>query len=327
MFWTTLQFTLGVLVLTKSADWFARAAAHTAELTRLPRVLMGAVLIGLVTNLPEFAVSLSALWQARPAIAIGNAIGSNIANTGLILGLCLIQRRVRIERSWLHGHAVPMLAASIVLYALVVWTDVTWWVALILICLCIFYVTWSVSATRPDKSRIPIGEGKSESDPAHLVESRASQWAVVGVLLALSIPLVLLSSQWVLNSAVEIARTLSVSQSVIALTLVAAGTSLPELATALAAFRKGHADTSIGIILGSNIYNALGVIGLSGLFSRLPVSTGNRLFDLPVMLLLFAMILLPALVGRTPGRRTGYMLIGTYAVYTYSLFTLYGIFT
>lgn len=333
MFWLTVQFTLGVLLLAKSAEWFARAAGHLAALTRLPRLLMGAILIGLVTNLPEFAVSLSALWKGRPTIALGNAIGSNIANTGLILGLCLIQGRMEFERNWLDRHAIPMLLASVALYALVVWTDVTWWVGVLLLCLCIFYVTWSVSTTKLQELELGTDEVDAESDREStnardsVVGTRAFGWAVVGVLLLVSIPLLLVSSHWVLGSAVAIAGALDVSETVIALTLVAAGTSLPELATALAAFRRGHSDTSIGIILGSNIYNALGVIGLSGLFTRLPVSTGNRLFDLPVMLVLFAMLLLPALAGRAPGRRTGYALLGTYAVYTYSLFTVYAIFT
>jgi cation:H+ antiporter len=311
-------------------------------LTRLPRLLMGAILIGLVSNLPEFAVSLTAIWHpegAKPTMALGNAIGSNIANTGLVLGVCLVQGRAMIEPNWLRGQAIPMFLACVLLYGVVLFTDVTFSVGLLLVALCVFYVVWSVSTTKPNQvdgpslqPPPPEGGGLESVAPAsrtanELATERRAQWAIFAVLMVLSIPLVLVSSRMVLYSAVDMARAMDISETVIALTLVAAGTSLPELATALAAYRKGHADTSLGIILGSNIYNALGVIGLSGLFIALPVSAANRLFDLPVMLLLFVVLLTPVLLGRTPGRRTGYVLLGIYALYSYSMYTLYGIFT
>jgi len=321
-----IRFIVGVLLLAKAADWLAGAAAQVADLTHLPRLILGATLVGLVTNIPEFAVSLSAVWYAHGTIAFGNPIGSNIVNTGLILGICLLRSRRRIEPAWLRDHGIPMLLACTLVFAFAAYRDITTSTALVLLALCAGYVVWSVVSA------------KREPELAHDMEALVAEtltgpkglrgrWAAAGVLLALSAPLVIFSSRMVLSCSVEFAHRLNVSESIIALSLVAVGTSLPELATALAAFGRNHQDTAVGIVLGSNIYNALGVIGLSGVFGRLPVTLGNRLFDLPMMLLVLSVPMLPCLFGKTPGRFTGVILLLTYGFYTYSLFTLYGVFS
>lgn len=325
MTWLIIQFLIGILLLVKAADWFSRAAALVAELTGLPRMVMGATLVGLVTNLPEFAISMAAAWRQHSEIALGNPVGSNICNTGLILGLCLLRTHGTIEMAWLRDHGIPMILGCTVLYAFAAWGDITTPVALVLLALCAGYIVWSVASTRREPMLARQAESFVEDTLAETAGVR-HRWAVVGLLLAISIPLVIVSSRWVLATSVELARLLELSESVIALTLMAFGTSLPELATALAALRRGHQDTSIGIVLGSNIYNALGVIGISGLIADLPVTIGNRLYDLPVMLLVLALPLVPCLFRRSPGRVTGAVLLGIYGVYAYSLFTFYGVF-
>jgi cation:H+ antiporter len=325
MIWLIIQFILGVLLLAKAADWFCRAAAQVAELTGLPRLVLGATLVGFATNLPEFSISTMAAWRLHSEIALGNPIGSNICNTGLILGICLVRSRGVIEMVWLRDHGIPMLLACTLLVGIAAWSDITAPVALLFLVLLVAYVAWSLASARREpvlawQARSRVEEALGETG------SLKHRWAVAGVLLALSIPLVIFSSRWVLGTSVQLARMLQISESVIALTLIAGGTSLPELATALAALRRGHQDTSVGIVLGSNIYNALGVIGISGLITRLPVTLGNRLFDMPVMLLVIAIPLVPCLFGKSPGRITGMILIGLYAAYTYSMFTLYGVF-
>lgn len=322
MIWTLLKLALALLLLGKAAEWFARAAAHVAALTGLSRLLLGAVLIGCITNLPELLIAVKAAWIGHTPIALGNAVGSNIVDTGLILGLCLILAGRRGDPAWLRRQGIPMLLAGLVLYALSLFTPITRPVALALLGLLLIYLIGSVRADR----RQPMpNEAEGPAGPAGELAGRQS-WAVAGVLFALSLPLLFLSSGWALNQAIALAGLLGVNEIVIALTVVAAGTSLPELATALAATRRGHLDTAVGIVFGSNVYNALGVIGIGGLVAPLTVSTANRLYDLPVMLLVLLIPLLPLLHGRFPGARTGWVLVGVYVVYTYSLFTLYPIF-
>jgi cation:H+ antiporter len=317
-----IQFLAGVLLLSKAADWFARAIAMVAELARLPRVLLGAVLIGFITNLPEFLISSLAAWRGHTGIALGNPIGSNIANTGLILGLILIRSgRSAFDPTWLRSDGIPMIFSCLALYVLVLWLDVTRGVAALLLLLCAAYVAWAFVCARRQDIPNPLSEVPGDS------AERSDRWMVVAVLLVISIPLVFVTSRWVVTGAVGLAEYFGIGETVIALSLVAVGTSLPELATALAASKRGHQDTSIGIILGSNIFNALGVIGLSGMIATLPVTLANRLFDLPVMLLVITIAFLPMLVGKAPGKAIGYTLVATYGFYTYSLFTLYGIFS
>lgn len=330
MIWQLIYFIFGVLILAKGADWFTRASAQIAELTGLPRLVLGVTLIGLATNLPEFFISTLAAWQGYGAVALGNPVGSNIFNTGLILGICLVRAGAAVQPAWLRDHGIPMVLACVLLFALALWGDLTRTSGIILLVVCALYVAWSVASARsdPDMARqaeqlVDEAVGRVED---HEAVSRRQRWAIVIVLATISGVIVYASSRLVLASAVAIAEELAIPRYVIALTLVAAGTSLPELATALSAAGKGHHDTSLGIVLGSNIYNVLGVVGLAAMVGDLPVKAANQLFDLPFMLLVIALPLLPCLYRQTPGRWTGYALIGLYVSYTYALFNLYGVF-
>lgn len=326
MTWLAIQFIIGVLLLVKGADWFAKAAAQIAELTGLPRLVLGAILIGLATNVPEFAVSLSASWAGHGGIAFGNAVGSNVVNTGLILGIILLQTGVSVELTWLRDHGIPMILACTLTYALSLFGDISYHAGILLLLICLSYLAWSVISAKRNRAFAQEAQDFADATLGDQSVSIRYRWLVVSVLLLISVFLVVFSSRWVLSTVVQLERALGISETVIALTLVAVGTSLPELATALSALRRGHHDTSLGIILGSNIYNILGVIGGSALLGRIPVTTANRLFDVPIMLLLVIIPLIPCMWGKAPGRRVGYALIAIYCIYTYSLFTVHRIF-
>lgn len=318
------QFMLALLLLNKSADWFARGTALVAELTGMPRLWMGAILGGFVASIPEKLVCCIAAWDGHSEIALGNGIGSVTFNC-VLMGICLLQTRTVVEKAWFRDHGIPMLLSCLVLFGFCLREAITWPVGVLFVLLAAFYVVWSVFTARRDpevarQAEAAISETLGESS------SIQHRWYVVVLLLAISIPLLFLSSNWLVHIAVRLAQGLGISESVIALTLVAVGTSLPELATTIAATRRGHLDTTIGLIFGSNVFVGMGAIGLSGLFGRLPVTTANRLFDLPVMLLAMALPFVPLLFGRTPGRVMGCVLLTGYAVYVYALFTLYGIF-
>ena len=325
MAWLAFQFVVGVLLLKKSADWFVRGASRVAKLAGLPRVFIGVALVGFATNLPELAVSAAASFAGQTEIALGNAIGSNTFNTGLILGLCLVALNARFEPVWLRDYGIPMLFSCAIMYLLAVFGDVTRFMGLIYVLLCAAFVTRMTTVVK----REPV-LAKSAEEWAEEAEGGADvgrQWRVVGLLLAISLPIIWISSKWLLSTSTQMARLLGISESVIALTLVSAGTSLPELATSWAACKRGHYDTSVGLIFGSNIYNVSGVIGCSGLIHHLPYTAAHRLYDIPVMIVIQVILLAPVLWNRSPGRKTGYALLIVYGLYVYSLFTLYGIFS
>ena len=318
------QFILALLLLNKSADWFARGAALVAELTGMPRLWMGAILGGFVASIPEKIVSCIAAWSGHSEIALGNGIGSVTFNC-VLMGICLLQARTAVDKAWFRDHGIPMLISCLVLYAFCLRDAITWPVALLFVLLAAFYVVWSVFTAERD----PLVARQAEAAISETLGEAAKvqhRWHVAVLLLVVSIPILFLSSHWLVHIAVRMAQQVGISESVIALTLVAVGTSLPELATTIAATRRGHLDTTIGLIFGSNVFVGMGAIGLSGLFGRLPVTTANRLFDLPVMMVAMFLPFVPLLFGRVPGRLMGYVLLIGYAVYVYALFTIYGVF-
>lgn len=324
MVWTLLQLLLALLVLDKASELLVRGSALTAALLGLPRLLMGALLIGLATNIPEFFISGMAAWKGHGALALANPLGSNIVNTGLVLGLCLVLSGKHIPLVWLRDHGAPMVLACILLFVLALIGDITRYAALLLFAGCLFYVCWAVVAARRMPEMEHEARDAADEALAGLTDMRF-RWAVAGTFVALGTPLVWVSSRWVIYSATRMAAELGISESIIGLSLVALGTSLPELFTSLAAVKKGEVDTALGIILGSNTYNMLGVIGLSGLLGRLPVTRVTRLYDLPFMVLVCCLPLLPAAFGRETGRCTGVLLLILYVVYVYSIFTIPGV--
>jgi len=321
----TLQFSIGVLLLSKAADWFARAVAGIARETHMPRYAVGAVLVGFVTNVSALTVSVTAALSGKPGLSLGNAVGSIIFDTGLTLGLCLWLTRVPVQTPWLRDHGFPMILAGIAFYFFTVITDLTRFTALLLLILLALYLAWSLAASRREPELAREAEELAAAALQHAPGAR-HRWAALVLLVSVSLPILVLSGQWVLSSAIEMARSLGVSDAVIGLTLLATGTSIPTLVAALAASRQGHLDTAVGMILGANIYTLLGVIGVSALAKPLPVTAANRLFDFPVMLLLLIIPLFPLMVGRQPGRLTGGLLLLVFAAYEYSLFVLRGVF-
>ena len=318
------QFILAILLLNKSADWFARGTALLAELTGMPRLWMGAILGGFVASIPEKIVCCIAAWNHHSEIALGNGIGSVTFNC-VLMGICLLQTRTALDRAWFRDHGIPMLISCLILYAFCLRDAITWPVGLLFVLMAAFYVVWSVLTAERD----PLVARQAEAAISETLGEQSSiqhRWYVAALLLAISVPILFLSSDWLVHIAVNMAQQLGISESVIALTLVAVGTSLPELATTIAATRRGHLDTTIGLIFGSNVFVGMGAIGISGLFGRLPITAANRLFDLPVMMLAMILPFVPLLFGRTPGRIMGYLLLIGYAVYVYALFTFYGVF-
>jgi len=318
-----LWFAIAIVVLNKSADWFARSAAMAAELTGMPRLWMGAVLGGFVSAIPEKLFSCFGSAFGHSQLAVGNSIGSVTFNC-VLLGICLLQARGPIEARWFRDHGIPMLVSLLILFAFGMRSSIGWPVGLLFVLLCAFYVVWSIIAAerQPELAR-QAEEVAAEAMGGGTVKHR---WSVTSFLLAVSIPVLLLSSYAVYRLSLVLAQDLGLGEAVVALTLVAVGTSLPELAASLAATRRGHVDTSIGLIFGESVFVGMGATGLSALFGPLTLTPANRLLDLPVMLLLRGLPFLPLLFGRAPGKVMGVLMLAGYAIYLYCIFTIYGIF-
>lgn len=324
MIWLLFQFILAFLILNKSADWFARGTAMVAELTGMPRIWMGAILAGFVASIPEKVVSAVASWSGHSDIALGNSIGSVTFNC-VLLGIVLLRAHAVLEKAWFRDHGLPMLILCLILFGFCLRDSIGWGTGVLFILLCAFYIVWSVFTARRDPHVARVAE-EAADEAVGTAGGGTSSWAVALLLLGISCPVVFLSSVWAKNLTVDLARLAGLSESVISLTLVAIGTSLPELATTLAALRRGHVDTTLGLIFGSNIFVGMGAVGISALCGPLQVSAANRLFDLPVMMAVTILPFLPLAWGRVPGRVMGAALLVAYGVYAYALFTFYGVF-
>lgn len=257
---------LGLALLVWSADRFVEGSAATARHFGMPPLLIGMVIVGFGTSAPEMVVSALAASQGNPGIALGNAYGSNIANIGLILGITALISPVAVHSQVLRKE-LPILSVVTALAAYQIWDgDITRIDALVLLGVFGGLMAWTIRQGL--RQRVdPFGEEVEQELEAHAMPiNRAVFWLVIGLIL------LIISSRILVWGAVEIAHGFGVSDLIIGLTIVAIGTSLPELAASLIATRKGEHDIALGNILGSNLFNTLAVVGIAGTIHPMTVS-------------------------------------------------------
>jgi cation:H+ antiporter len=275
-----LAVAFGLALLVWSADRFVEGSASTARHLGMPPLLIGMVIVGFGTSAPEMVVSAISASQGNPGIALGNAYGSNITNIALILGLTALVSPIAVHSQVLRKE-LPVLTAMTALAAWQVWDgEISRIDALILLGVFIGLMVWTIWQGLHKKSDTLGLEMEQELEIRAMPLRRAVFW------LALGLSLLIISSRILVWGAVEIAHGFGISDLIIGLTIVAIGTSLPELASSLIATRKGEHDIALGNILGSNLFNTLAVVGIAGTIH--PMSVGPDVFsrDIPVMTVL-----------------------------------------
>ena len=268
---------LGLALLVWSADRFVEGAAATARHLGMPALLIGMVVVGFGTSAPEMVVSALASLQGNPGIALGNAYGSNIANIALILGLTALISPIVVHSQILRKE-LPVLTAVSVLAAAQLWDGhLSRLDAVVLLGVFAVLMGWSILQGLRERSD-NLGVEMEQELVAHPMPlRRALVWLVVGLVL------LIVSSRILVWGAVTIAQALGVSDLIIGLTIVAIGTSLPELASSLAAVRKGEHDLALGNIIGSNLFNTLVVVGIAGAIHPLDIPPEVLTRDMAVM--------------------------------------------
>ena len=264
MITASLAVILGFIVLVWSAERFIQGAAATALHLGMPPLVVGMVIVGFGTSAPEMVVSAIAALDGNPELALGNALGSNIANIGLVLGATALIAPIAVQSNIVRRELPLMLAVS-VLAGFFLWDQrLTRVEGLILLAGILLLVGWTIySALRGREDRL-ADETVEELGEEHLPLSRAL-W-----LLLLGMVLLVVSSRALVWGASSIASALGVSDLIIGLTVVAIGTSLPELAASIVAARKGEHDIAVGNIVGSNMFNLLAVIGIAATIAPMP---------------------------------------------------------
>ncbi|MBA6289159.1 calcium/sodium antiporter [Colwellia sp. MB3u-4] len=310
---------LGVGLLTIGGEALIRGSLAASQRLDVSPLLSGLVIVGFGTSAPELVVSVNAALNQQPDIAIGNVVGSNIGNVLLILGICALIEPLTIKPMALRRDAVTVVAASILFLVLVGGSALGRADGVILLIALVAYLVWAYWSERIDAPAAELN--KAEAEEVNTLPKSVS-WTVTAVIIGLL--LLISGSQVLLVGAVGIAESLGVSEAVIGLTLVAVGTSLPELSISVIAALRRHADVAIGNILGSNIFNLFGILGVSALLQPLPVHVRILQFDQWVMLASSVLLFLFLYTGRRLSRLEGGILLATYGVYVSLSFTAFG---
>ena len=276
----------GLLLLIWSADRFVDGAAATARHFGMPQLLIGIVIIGFGTSAPEMIVSALSALNGNPGIALGNAYGSNITNIGLILGLTALVLPLAVNSQVLKQELPVLIFVTALSAFLIMDGDVLRLDAWILLGIFFIYMGWTIFTGLRNRDDSLVHDVKEElQEQEYMSLAKALMWVVIGLALLMG------SSQLLVWGAVEIARYFGVSDLVVGLTIVAVGTSLPELASSIAAARKNEVDLAVGNIIGSNLFNTLAVVGLAGAIAPMQIEQEVFTRDMPVMSVLTVLLL------------------------------------
>jgi cation:H+ antiporter len=304
---------LGLVLLVWSADRFVEGAASTARHFHMPPLLIGMLIVGFGTSAPEMVVSALAAVQGNPGIALGNAYGSNITNIALILGLTATISPIAVHSGVLHRE-LPILALVTGLAAWQIWDgEISRLDAWILLGVFAGLMAWTILQGLRNKADHMGDEMEQELELRGMPIKRAIFWLIIGLLV------LILSSRLLVWGAVELAHGLGVSDMLIGLTIVAIGTSLPELAASLMAVRKGEHDIALGNVIGSNLFNTLAVVGIAGAIHPMEVGAEVLHRDMTVMAALTLSLFVIGYGFRGPGRINrleGSLLLAGYLGYT-----------
>ncbi len=312
-----LLFLAGLVFLIKGGDWFVDGATGIAHRFNLPEILIGATVVSIGTTLPEVMVSVTSATRGLGDMAYGNAIGSIICNTALISALTFAIRPTGVDRK---TFIIPVIFFFVAAAAFTVISYTAGYfsraIGICLLVLFVIYMVFTVSRAVKSSKNLPKVPEQAEAEP-----EKPHSLAKDVLLLVVGAALVAVGAKLLVDNGTKIAQALGVPDSVIALTMVALGTSLPELVTAITALAKGHGALSLGNIIGANLFNIVLVLGASTAIAPFAIPTAKTIcgmnaalvVDIPVMLLVMLIMTVPALIRQKLTRFQGILLLAIYA--------------
>lgn len=305
---TLLLLVVGLVLLTFGADVLVKGASSLAGSLGISPLIIGLTVVAFGTSAPEMSVSVSSAFKGSAEIAVGNVVGSNIFNVLFILGVSAIAASLVVQKQLVRFDIPIMIYASFIVLLMGIDGQISRFDGLLLFTGIIAYTVFLIKEAR--REGVLVADGADDIAPPQPL------WKNI-ILIVVGLVMLVVGSQWLVDGAVEIAKYFGLSELVIGLTIVAAGTSLPELATSVMASLKGERDIAIGNIVGSNIFNIGAVLGLSGMIAPdgLPVAQSSLVVDIPVMILV-AFACLPVFLANYIITRTdGVTFVVCYVVY------------
>jgi cation:H+ antiporter len=312
MLGNVFEVIVGLLFLIWGADRFVHGAAATARNLGIPPLLIGLTIVALATSAPEILVSVVAALRGEPDLAIGNAIGSNIANVGLVLGVVALLRPVELKSATLRREMPALLAVSLLTVSLFLDSYLGRIDGLVLLAGLVIVMIWLIRLGLRSSASDPLQAEFDAEIPKHMSMRVAVFWLVVGI------GTLLLGAHWMVDGAIDIAKALGVSEVVIGITMVALATSIPELAVSVVSAFRGEYGLAIGNIVGSNIFNLLAVIGVAAIIQ--PAVLPPSVLSLHIFVMVAFTLVLFAMTYEYEGRGQitrveGLALIAAYLAY------------
>jgi cation:H+ antiporter len=317
-----LLLAVGLAMIIKGGDWFVAASVRSAEFLRMPRVVIGSTLVSLTTTAPELVVSIMAGSRGESALAVGNAIGSCVCNIGLILGVMATLKHIDVHPRALRTPLLTMFGFGFLLLIMTLNLRLSRWGGGLLVLLGVSYFAFDFI------------RHKRDTKPADIVEARAIEEEVIGqsrllrtrvgtaMQFALGAAVVVVGSRFLVDAAVQIAGALGISSIFIGLTVIAVGTSLPELITAITSSRRNVSDLAVGNVLGANIANLSLIVGSAAAIQEVAMDRATQLYNFPALLIMMALLFQVLRSDHRVTRREGLLLLASYGVYITGLVLL-----
>lgn len=323
--WMYIWLVVGFVLLIKGADLFVEGSSSVAKIFKMPTVIIGLTIVAMGTSAPETSVSISAALQGANDIAVSNVVGSNFFNLLVVVGVCALLQPINITKSLIKRDYPYSIFATVLILAFLViglfvsgQPQLTRIDGIILLAAFVFYLVILIRFTLISIAtghKVDVEEVKTRSLPVSII------FIVIGL------AGVIYGGDFVVNSATAIAKTFGMSNTLIGLTIVAIGTSLPELVTSIVAAKKGEADLALGNVIGSNIFNLLLVLGISSTVHTIEVKF-DSIIDTSLLLIVNVVVLAIVLKKKSSiGKGVGVFMILMYVVYTgYIIGRNYGVF-
>ncbi len=305
-----LQLLAGLIVLVVAGEFLVKGAVSIALRWKISSLVVGMTVVSFGTSAPELLVSLEAVLSGHPDVGIGAVVGSNISNLGLVLGITVIIFPIIVHKDSLRIDWPLMMLATLLFYGFAIDGGIDFYEGLLFVSILITFTTWLVIRSR--KKGVILAAEKEVVE-----ESKSNSIAKDISLLAAGMVGLYFGADWLIDSVVQIAKNNDVSEKLISVTVVAFGTSLPELVTSVMAALRKQTDLSIGNLIGSNLFNILAILGITALVEPISVSSSINNFDVYFLLGISALIFPFMLFGKHFGRAKGIILISIYITYIY----------
>ena len=306
-------FVIGLICLIAGADFLVKGASGFASMMKIPALIVGLTIVAFGTSMPELAVSLRSTLSGQAGISIGNVIGSNIFNVLFILGISAVITPLAVSLKLIQFDIPIMISASLMMFLMSIDGSIGRGDGILLFFCIIVYTVWLYVKGKAEPSTVIFADQPEQnSDTSGMAILLYMFHIFIGILL------LFLGSKWLVSGAVFMARKMGFSELTIGLTIIAVGTSLPEVASSVMAAIKGERDIAIGNVVGSNIFNIFSVLGLSGIIAHTGIHVESMAlhFDIPVMIAVSIVCLPVFFTNGKIDRWEGFLFLGYYAVYT-----------